>query len=146
MGKTKYGKNILTELKTKVEAPWSPEFKPEEMKKVLFLDNEIIDGAFYVECRWLWAGDWPQTKPVNDLLKPHKHTFNEVIAYFGTNYDDPYDLGGEVEIWIDGKQTITDRTFMAFVPAGTEHGPIYVRRVDKPIFHFTAGTTQLYLE
>lgn len=125
-----------------IEAPWSPIFDPvKESLQVMYLDKDIIPGAFYVDCHWFWPGDWPQHQPA---VKPHTHTFDEVLAYFGTNPDDPYDLGGVIEIWIDGKQNITDRTFMAFIPAGTLHGPILRKRIDRPIFHFAVGTGQSY--
>jgi hypothetical protein len=78
------------------------------------------------------------------VIKEHNHEFNETIAYIGTNPDDPYDLGGELDFWIDGKQNIIDRSFVAFIPAGTKHGPITINRIDRPIFHFTAGMAVHY--
>jgi hypothetical protein len=35
-------------------------------------------------------------------------------------------------------------SFLAFVPAGVEHCPLVIRRIDRPIFHFTAGPSQMY--
>ena len=48
------------------------------------------------------------------------------------------------EVWIDGKQNVIDRSFVAYIPAGTKHGPITINRIDKPIFHFTAGMAVHY--
>lgn len=141
MDETKYGKNILTELKTKVEAPWSPEFKPEEMKKVLFLDNEIIDGAFYVECAWFFP---PMAKRQESDVEPHKHDYDEVLALFGTNLEDPHDLGGEVEVWLDDEKHIVTKSCLIFIPKGLQHGPIRTTRMDRPVFHFAVGTGKQY--
>ena len=53
-------------------------------------------------------------------------------------------MGGEIEFWIDGKQNFIDRSFIAFIPAGIEHGPINIRKITKPMFHFTAGMGRKY--
>jgi hypothetical protein len=33
---------------------------------------------------------------------------------------------------------------MIFVPAGVKHCPLYIKRVDRPIFHYTVVTSPLY--
>ena len=57
MAESKYGKYIVTELKRNiVEAPWSPPVSAAGKGKggrLLFLDNEVVDGAFYLECVWI---------------------------------------------------------------------------------------------
>ena len=69
----------------------------------------------------------------------HVHSFDEIIAFFGTDPDNKYNLYGEVEFWVDGEQFILHESSMFFIPRGTMHCPLIVRKVDKPIFHFTAG-------
>jgi hypothetical protein len=49
-----------------------------------------------------------------------------------------------MDFWIDGKQNIIDKSFIAFIPAGTKHGPITINRIDRPIFHFTSGMGEHY--
>lgn len=139
-------KYFVTELTRNIEAaPWDPVFTPEESMRLMRLDSEVIKGAFYVECAWFWPGEWPQPKPGDEpRVKPHAHDYDEVIAFIGSDPDDPYDLCGEVELWIDGEQNIADKSFLAFIPAGTEHCPLNIRRVEKPIFHFVAGTGKIY--
>ena len=142
-------KYFVTELRDVVEgAPWSPVFADNEARRVLSLDGDIIKGAFYMETAWFLPGDWPEkTGSRQDrTIGAHTHNYDEVIAWVGTDPDDRYNLNGEIEIWIDGKQNIIDRSFLAFVPAGIEHGPINIRRVDKPMFHFTAGMGKKYRE
>lgn len=138
-------KYFVTELEGQVgEAPWSPQFSKDEAMRLIALDNDIRDGAFYMETAWFWPGKWVETKGDTGVIKEHNHEFNETIAYIGTNPDDPYDLGGELDFWIDGKQNIIDRSFVAYIPAGTKHGPITINRIDRPIFHFTAGMSVHY--
>jgi hypothetical protein len=33
---------------------------------------------------------------------------------------------------------------VAFIPAGTKHCPLKIRKVNRPIFHFTAGIGKKY--
>lgn len=90
--------------------------------------------------------DWPdKTGSRKDrTIGEHVHDYDEVIAWMGTNPDDRYNLNGEIEIWIDGKQNFIDKSFLCFVPAGVKHGPINIRKIKKPMFHFTAGMGKKY--
>jgi hypothetical protein len=139
-------KYIVTELRSEVgDAPWTPTFGEKEGCRLLSLDSKVIPGAFYMETAWFWPGNWPAYKGEAGVVKEHSHEFAEAIAFVGTNPEDINDLGGEVELWIDGKQNIMDRSFLAFIPAGTKHCPLTIRRVDRPIFHFTAGMRGSYV-
>jgi hypothetical protein len=143
---TKYGKYIVTELKQNIlEADWTPKGIKGASKgkggRVLFLDSEVVPGAFYVETVWLYphpgsSGGHP--------TEPHKHDWDEILGFFGTNTDDPYDLGGEIELWLEDEQHILTKTCIVFVPKGMMHCPLIVRRVDRPIFEFTTGPGTMY--
>ncbi|MCK4862850.1 MAG: hypothetical protein KAS25_01070 [Dehalococcoidales bacterium] len=138
-------KYFVTELKQNfVQADWTPTFTDDEAMLLIKMDSEVRKGAFYMDTAWYWPGDWPASKGEEGVVGEHVHDYDEAIAYIGTNPDDPYDLCGEVELWIDGKQNILDRSFIAFVPAGIKHCPLKIKRVDRPIFHFTAGMSRAY--
>jgi hypothetical protein len=133
-------KYFVTELKASVgDAPWSPVFSENEARRLLSLDSNVVKGAFYMETAWFWPGKWTESKGDEGIAKEHSHEFAEVIGFVGTDPSDIYSLGGEVELWIDGKQNIIDKSFLAFVPPGVKHCPLRIRRADRPIFHFTAG-------
>ena len=51
--------------------------------RILFLNNEIIPGALRVNCAWYWKGS------DEVLTKAHSHNGGEIIAFIGTNPDDP---------------------------------------------------------
>ena len=142
MAETKYGKYIVTEMKPDLKLP-SFSVQPEESPagratRVLYLDNEVIKGAFYVSCSWFWRGnDWVGAEA-------HTHDFDEVITFFGTNPEDPWDLCGEIELWLGDERHMLTKTCMVFVPKGLKHCPLIIRRADRPIFHFTAGPSNLY--
>jgi hypothetical protein len=138
-------KYIVTKLRSEVgDASWTPTFSEEESQRLLSLDSKVLNGAFYMETAWFWPGKWPETKGDAGTVKEHTHDFPEAIAFVGTNPDDINDLGGEVELWIDGKRNIIDRSFIAYLPAGVKHGPLKITKVSRPIFHFTAGMSGKY--
>jgi hypothetical protein len=148
MAKTKYGKYIVTELKPNlVRAPWTKEDKkPEEGVTVLHLDSEVLEGAFYVGGSWFWPRKIPAVALADrpNPVKPHKHDFDEVLALFGTSREDPHDLCGELEVWLDNEKHIVTKSCIIFIPKGLIHGPIGFNRIDKPIFHFGCGPAQMY--
>ncbi len=138
-------KYFVTDLKKNiVNADWTPILTEDEGSLLIKMDSEVRPGAFYMDTSWYWPGDWPAHKGEEGVAKEHVHDYDEAIAYIGTDPNDIYDLCGEVELWVDGKQNILDRTFIAFIPAGIKHCPLIIRRVDRPIFHFTAGMAKKY--
>jgi len=143
MAKTKYGKYIITRPAGEVPAsPWSPAaprvWVSDRAARVMFLDNEVLKGAFYVECVWIYKQSEGKGPPA------HTHDFDEVIAFFGSNQKDPFDLGAEVEFWLGDEKHILTKSCVVFVPKGLKHCPLIFRRVDAPIFHFTTGPSSMY--
>ena len=138
MSQLKTSKYIVTELKM-------PEFQQsinEEYSKwatrVLWLDDQVVDGAFHMNVSWYRKAS-PTFKE-----QSHVHDTDEIIGFFGSDPDDPYNLGGEVEIWLEDEMHLIDRSCMIFVPAGMRHCPLVLRRVGRPIFHFTTVTGHTY--
>jgi hypothetical protein len=74
----------------------------------------------------------------------HAHDYDEVIAFFGTDLNDPDDLGAEVELWLEDEKHIITKTSLVFVPAGLRHCPLIFLKVDKPVFHYTTGPGKMY--
>jgi hypothetical protein len=153
MAETRYGKYIIDELKPpSVEAPWSPPLSAAGKGKggrVLYLDNDVVPGAFYTECVWILprlavmpAGD--SARRVS--TESHAHDYDEIIAFFGTDLDDPKDLGAEVELWLDDERHIITKSSLVYVPAGLRHCPLTFLKVDRPVFHFTTGPGKMYFD
>ena len=158
MAESKYGKYIVTELKKNIKLPSFragevlEEAKPGEkrrMNHVIWMDSEVVPGSFYSECVWFFPGREPTPEELQKMNKgggpqAHTHPFEEIITFFGTNFNDPHDLCGEVELWLEDEQFILNKSFLAYVPAGMKHCPLRIRRIDKPMFHFTLGPGQSY--
>jgi hypothetical protein len=165
MAESKYGKYICTELKQGVVMPG---FKGDQkigqgyrdgyrmpLEHVIWMDEEVIPGAFYAECTWQWPESMKDQRPRLKMItpemaknmpviKPHSHPFIELFCYFGTNMDDPSDLGGEIEFWLEDEQFILTKSFQIYIPAGMVHCPLRIRRMDRPMFHLTVGSGHKY--
>jgi hypothetical protein len=140
MVESKYGRYIIDTL----EMPESKKKIAEEYSKyatrILWLDDKVVDGAFHMNTAWYLKA----SATLEDV--PHTHDSDEIIGFFGNNPDDPYDLGGEIEIWMEDEQHILNRSSLIFVPAGMKHCPLILRRVDRPIFHFTTVPGGQYIK
>jgi mannose-6-phosphate isomerase-like protein (cupin superfamily) len=146
MSELKYAKNIITEpkplppeLEEKMKAERAKRKSTVKSTRIMSVDDEIVEGFFYVDCNWLWSGAAEDTAE-----EPHAHDFAEVIGFIGSNQEDPHDLGGQITIWLDGNKEVLTRSCLIFVPAGTPHCPILFNRIDRPIFFVTMSPTGKY--
>jgi hypothetical protein len=146
MAKLKYSYRIITtarqfpqEVQEKMETDLKLRYSTLESTHLLSVDSNILPDFFWVDCNWIWSGS------LSSPLDPaHFHDFDEVYGFIGSNRDDPYDLGGEIIIWLDGHKEILTRSCLIFVPAGVVHGPIFFNRVDKPIFFVSISPSKTY--
>ena len=141
-------KYINIELKEEVRAREAAIPKDKRvMDHVIWMDSEVIPGAFYSEVVWFWPGviGPPEEQRKKPGLAQHSHTFDEVLAYFGTDPKDPHDLGGEIEFWLENEKFVLTKSFMVYIPANMEHCPLVFRRMDRPMFHMTLGPGDKYV-
>ena len=139
MTETKYGKYIITERKPKNEAPWAPVVTPEELIPMLFVDNSVVEGAFYVESAWTLP---PFAKESHG--ETHTHDYDEVLGFFGSDTGNPHNLNAEAEVHLGEEIHTVTKSCLIFVPKGLQHGPIDFKRIDRPIFHFSCGMSKKY--
>jgi hypothetical protein len=140
MAESKYSKYIVNELKT---TRFTPEFAAKYAQfatRILWMDDKVVEGAFQMNCSWYMR---PPTQVMPEA-HAHTHDADEIIGFFGSNPLDPYDLGGEIEFWIEDEQFFLTKSSLIFVPGGMKHCPLLIRRVDRPIFHFSTVTTGQY--
>jgi hypothetical protein len=142
----RYAKNIITktrpfpkEIMEKMKALPKEVTSALKATRLLWLDDEVAKGAFYMEGVWVWGGSQKVS-----MEEPHIHDFDEIIGFIGTNRKDPHDLGGEVELWLDDEKHMLKKSCFVFIPKGLKHCPLLFRRIDSPIFWFTIGNASMY--
>jgi hypothetical protein len=124
MAKPEYDKLIT------YKSPPNPAHPPGSFPGVemFIVNDEFIKGAFTLMAAW-FTGAWPQ----REVYKPHVHDFDEIIAFFGTNFEKPAELEGEIEFWIeDEKYTIT-QSCSIFLPKGLRHCPMWPSKITRPV-------------
>jgi hypothetical protein len=132
MGDKKYGKLIMNDLNI---------IKDKIGTRLFTLDEKKIEGIpFFTDTGWIW----PKNEEIIMEEKPHSHEFDEVITLFGTNPDNPQDLCGEVEFWIDNEKYMLTKSCMIYMPRGVKHCPLIFKKVERPIFHYIVGSAGKY--
>lgn len=132
------GKYVVTELKMPEEKKRIDAEYRKYAKRILWLDDQVTEGAFHMNTAWYLNA----AKTLED--RPHVHDTDEIIGFFGNDPDDPHDLGGEIELWLEDERHVITQSALIFVPAGMRHCPLVLIRVDRPIFHFTTVTGRRY--
>jgi hypothetical protein len=110
MTDSKYAKYVVTELKTPDFPTEFVERYKEFATRILWMDSGVVPGAFQMNCSWY-------LKPSAHGAEAHSHDVDEIIGFFGSDSSKPYDLGGEVELWLENEKHIINKTAMVFIPA-----------------------------
>jgi hypothetical protein len=71
------------------------------------------------------------------FVDKHKHDYEEIFMFLGTDPNDPRDLGAEVEFWIgegeDMEKIVFTTSSSIYVPPGVAHFPQIWRKVKRPV-------------
>ena len=129
-----YGKYIVQDLQTPPNM-YNEEFARMYEKfshRILWMDGNVVPGAFQMNTAWYYAV--PERDPV---FEEHVHDYDELIGFFGSDPEHPYDLGAEMEVTINGERHLLTKSSLIFAPAGLPHMRISIKRVDRPMFHFS---------
>ncbi|UCD09860.1 MAG: hypothetical protein JSU79_04235, partial [Dehalococcoidales bacterium] len=103
MAERKYAKHIVTDLKIPKEMQAGAGDYAKWATRILWLDEDVVPGSFQINCSWY-------RKPNEKPAQAHTHDYDEVIAFFGSDPDNPYNLHGEVEFWIEDEKYILDKS------------------------------------
>ncbi len=135
-----YGKYIIQELNNPNTG--TPEFQAmynRFAKRILWIDGNMVPGAFQMNTAWYKKV--PERDPIFD---EHAHDSDELIGFFSSDPENPYDLGAELEVTINGEKHLINKSSLIFVPANMPHMPLRILKVDRPIFHFSVVTNPEY--
>ncbi len=120
------------------------------MEHILWIDNDIIPGAYYGESTWIWPQSYPNQITPEELARrttaiapmfPHAHDFPELLSWWGSDPDHPDDTSTMGMIMGD-EEILLNKSWVAYIPAGMIHMPTkpacgYI--TDKPVCHWTFG-------
>ncbi len=108
-------------------------------KRILWMDGDVVPGAFQMNTAWYCSV--PERDPI---FAEHTHPYSELIGFFGSDPDDPYNLNAELIFTLNGEERRLTRSTMIYVPSDMPHNPMRILRVDKPMFHFSIVTNSTY--
>ena len=120
------------------------------MEHILWIDDEVIPGAYYGESTWIWPSSYPNVMAWDEVMKrssndmpmfPHAHEFPELLSWWGGDPDHPEDASAMGMIMGD-EEIPLDRSWVGYIPAGMMHMPTRSpggRVTDKPVCHWTSG-------
>ena len=101
------------------------------MEHVLWVDEDVIPGAYYGESTWIWPDSYPNQIPPEELAKrtnnptpmfPHVHDFPELLSWWGTDPDHPEDTSAMGMI-MGNEEVPLPTSWVAYIPAGMLHMP-----------------------
>ncbi len=136
MAESKYRQYILTDLKSHMSPEALARYN-EWATKLLWIDDKAVPGAFQMNTAWYRKAH---------LKSPpaHWHDVPEILGFFGSDPENPHELNGEIEFWIEDEKFIFTKSTMVFMPPNVKHCPLILHRIDRPVFHFTTVTAGTY--
>ena len=140
MAEKKYEKNILTELTMPADIQVRASEYAKRATRILWLEDFIIKGAPTIIASWYWKATDKEATP------EHTHDYDEVLGFLGGDPDNPKELNGEVEIWLDDEKYNITKSCFIYCPAGLKHCPLRVVRVDKPMLFLAVSITDKYIK
>ena len=109
----------------------------EAAKMIADINGDVIKGSNRYMVNWVFPSpaelfgvdSWDQISH-----GPHIHKSAEILMHIGTNPDNPYDLGAEVEFFMgpEMEKHIITKSTVTYIPPDFVHGPWTVKRVDRP--------------
>jgi len=116
-----------------------------------FLDGKTFEGCN--EYQIFWVGDKPYgaygTEAWGEIYHgPHTHKYPELFIHLGTDPENPWDLGAEVEMFMGPemeRHVITKSTIIC-LPAHFEHGPWRILNVTRPFMIVTVNQNPTHTE
>jgi len=109
-----------------------PDFSWDGIGRIVWMDPGAMPGTTYFEMMWFYA-------PREPGPPTHTHDFDEIIGFVGGDPENPKELGATVHFRLGDESYTFTKSVIIFIPAGMEHSPIHVEKVEKPFIHFSGG-------
>jgi hypothetical protein len=138
MAERKYEKYIVDRLILSEEQKERNIKYSERATRILLLEDYMIKGSPNIMISWYWK--------TMEGTPQHSHDFDEIIGFIGGDSENPNDLGGEVEFYMEDEKYVLDKSCFIYCPAGLKHCPLNVTRVDKPFIFMAISITDDYVK
>jgi hypothetical protein len=101
---------------------------------VIFSKSFVKEANSVVEYG-IVSGD--MTNGDGSFVNPHKHDYEEIFLFLGTDPKNPRDLGAEIEFWVgwgeDREKIVFNTSSSIYIPPGVVHFPQIWRNVKRPV-------------
>ncbi|MGD9158347.1 MAG: hypothetical protein PVG39_08085 [Desulfobacteraceae bacterium] len=98
----------------------------------------------YIEFGYIWDIVDPP------LPRMTHYNFDEIVLHFGSDPDNPTDLGGHMRFDVGNDQLEFDTNYCIWLPKGVTHGPLVWYDIKKPFIEMAimlnAGTVEQYAD
>ena len=116
----------------------------------------MLNGNTFPGCNEymvFWVGEKPYDAYGKDKWGiishgPHEHKYPELFIHLGTDPDNPYDLGAEIEMCMgpEMEKHIVTKSTIICLPANFPHGPWTIKKVTRPFLIVTVNQSQTHTE
>ena len=110
---------------------------PDVRRSVTWADSTVVDGMCNMECIWYY-------KPLSGTPHHVETDTDEILAFIGTNHEDPEDLGGIIRFRFEDEWVTLTKSCMIYLPKGMYHCPFKVEEVRTPILHICVTPQRKY--
>lgn len=112
----------------------APEYEVEgRIPAMTLMSSNLVPGTrTYLEAGWIVSMPNP-----NPHIEEHTHDYDEIVIHVGNDPENPEELGGEIDFYMEGQPLRIDKSSAIYVPKGVKHGPLVWRGVEKPHLEMT---------
>ncbi len=109
-------------------------------RQVTELSGAPFGLDFHVRYGAYWAPGYMGEEP----YRPHKHDYNQVMLWLGTDATNLGELGAEVELYLgeEGEKHMITSSTAVTVPAGLVHFPANITRMNRRFVFMTLSCTR----
>ena len=129
MAETKYGKYIA---KNALKETRSGRLS------IYAMGTEVFGGANFSIKGFYHTADFITDPFAENLKKPHKHPFDEVLIWMGPNLEDASDFDAEIHFCMGEEQElhVIDSPTVVYIPKNMTHCPLEYIKINKPVMFF----------
>ena len=106
----------------------APGIKNRQSPAMTYISSaQIPEANYYLEYGWIYGIPEP-----NPYTPKHVHETDELILHFGSDPQNPEDLGGEIIFMVEDELLVLNTSTVFFAPKGLQHCPVIWKKFQKP--------------